>query len=525
MPKHGRHVIYLRCSTDDQSKGDYTTIDTQREINTGHVRAIGGTLIREYADEGKTGTNLKRQGWRNLLRDAADGQFDTVVVTYMSRLARGNAFHVASYLLQECGVKIQLVRETFTNDLAGSIVRDMTIFQDGLYSKMVSGWVRTKMEKMVESGYWCGGHPPVGYKPESVFDTGVGPYRLVFSDDHSIVLRAFETLSTTGRISAVRDYLNSVIGRTWTTSRVRALLTNQLYIGHYQHGSWRHENCHPAIVSKELWDDVQARLQVVSSNFTRQRQKPLSPGYTYYLHGLIRCPHCGGNYTNAQAKGGRVHYYQCVNDAKRLSDCPVKRINADALHDTVIREIERAAGHETVMHALIASSAGWGKADADQYSDRAQLARKLQFIGARKANLLRAIEEKPLRTLMDALERLETEEVETAAALELATTEIKSKHLRRPTAKEVQGYWSRLVELWPYVEEQEKPEVMQAFIDEIVVTEKCRINVFLTPTPEIASLKFALTVEKPPRSDHHANYPHLVMRDVEVRRTKKRRAA
>jgi hypothetical protein len=35
-------------------------------------------LVKEYADEGKTGTNLKRSGYEALYRDAQDGKFDAV---------------------------------------------------------------------------------------------------------------------------------------------------------------------------------------------------------------------------------------------------------------------------------------------------------------------------------------------------------------------------------------------------------------------------------------------------------------
>src|SRR5690242_13886018 len=102
-----RYAIYCRCSSDDQTQGDYTTIDTQRELNVKYVAERGGTLACEYLDEGKTGTNLKRAGWNQLLADAQAGLFDAVCVTYMSRLARGEAYHIAEYLLREAKVRIE----------------------------------------------------------------------------------------------------------------------------------------------------------------------------------------------------------------------------------------------------------------------------------------------------------------------------------------------------------------------------------------------------------------------------------
>lgn len=80
----------------------------------------------------------------------------------MSRLGRGNSFVIAEYELQKCGVKVEMVREQFTDDLVGYIGKTTTIMMDGLYPKMVSQWTRTKMEQMVANGFFCGGQPPLG---------------------------------------------------------------------------------------------------------------------------------------------------------------------------------------------------------------------------------------------------------------------------------------------------------------------------------------------------------------------------
>ena len=69
-----RWVDYERCSSDDQKYGDFTTVDNQREINRRHIqeRITEGRdqYVGSYADEGKTGTNLKRADWKRLWADA-----------------------------------------------------------------------------------------------------------------------------------------------------------------------------------------------------------------------------------------------------------------------------------------------------------------------------------------------------------------------------------------------------------------------------------------------------------------------
>jgi len=107
----------------------------------------------------------------------------------------------------------------------------------------------------------------------------------------------------------------------------------------------------------------------------------------------VHCPFCGGPYTQASAKSGTVHYYVCHRSNARETKCPVRRINAKALHQAVLGEVRRAAQHHTVMHRLIAESGGWGTADGDLRTQRNQLSDKKQLLGMRIANYLKAIGE------------------------------------------------------------------------------------------------------------------------------------
>src|SRR5437016_2266155 len=101
-----RYAIYLRCSTDDQGEGDFTTIDVQRDLNREHVSNVCGTVFNVYCDEGISGTTLNRPGWKRLLADAQARKFDAVVITYMSRLGRGDAYTVAEWQLREANVRV-----------------------------------------------------------------------------------------------------------------------------------------------------------------------------------------------------------------------------------------------------------------------------------------------------------------------------------------------------------------------------------------------------------------------------------
>src|SRR5579862_5585685 len=200
-----RFAIYLRCSTDEQGDGEFTTIDAQRTITSKHVEACKGELVQEYVDDGVSGTKIKRPGIDKLVRDAGAGKFDVVCITYMSRLGRGNVYPVLEYKLQERGVEVVTVKETFGNDLGGYLQKNMTNFMDGVYPIMVSQWTRTKLEAMIAQGFFCGGTKPLGYSAEPVVDATMSrsrdkapPKRLVPNSEAApIVQRAFELFAET----------------------------------------------------------------------------------------------------------------------------------------------------------------------------------------------------------------------------------------------------------------------------------------------------------------------------------------
>ena len=160
-----RYAIYVRCSSDDQKHKDFSTTDVQEGLNREYIKSRGGTVAGFYKDEAVSGTTLKRKGFQQLLTDAQAKKFDAVIVTYMSRLGRGRSFVIAEYELEKCGVRVEMVKEQFTDDtddIGGYMGKNMTNVMDGMYAFQVRQWTMTKMEAMVAAGYFPGGYPPFG---------------------------------------------------------------------------------------------------------------------------------------------------------------------------------------------------------------------------------------------------------------------------------------------------------------------------------------------------------------------------
>lgn len=82
-----RIAAYCRVSTDKDEQLD--SLNHQKEFFVEYAKRSDHELVRLYADEGISGTSLKkREEFKRLLRDAELGLFDMVVVKDISRFAR-----------------------------------------------------------------------------------------------------------------------------------------------------------------------------------------------------------------------------------------------------------------------------------------------------------------------------------------------------------------------------------------------------------------------------------------------------
>lgn len=471
-----------------------------------------------------------------MLDDARGGTFDAVVVTYMSRLGRGDTFTVAEYLLKEAGVKVEMVKEKFTDDMSGYVGKQMTQFVDGMYVQQVRQW--TKMEAMVKAGYVCGGTLPFGLTKQVVADATMvsrndkePPKRFApHSDEAPTVLRDFEAFAETHSGVSVQTYLNAMTDRNWTLDNVTYLLRNEAYRGILVFGVWRNENAHEAIISPELWEEVRA----ADENRTRRRKKNPKDTYPYYLRGVVHCPHCSCKMTPAAHPGhtATVSYYECIRSFKKQSEgCPVRRVNAATLHDAIYGEISRAAEHPTRMTELIREAAKRLPQQEGLPADLAAVNKRLGEVDKQLGNLTQAVAlgGGQLRPLLQKMEPLEASRL----PLELKQREFEQAvgvtRRKQPDAERICREWSRFTTLWDAATDEEREELMQAMVVRVEMDEKeegtCGRSAtsqapsnWLEPTPnyragrEVIANRFSLlSLDSPLLSpDHMRGLSHLL---------------
>lgn len=81
-------AIYCRVSTTEQAEEGYS-INEQKKLLTYECEKNGNTVYKIYSDEGISGKNITaRPALKELLNDANEGKFDSVMVWKINRIGR-----------------------------------------------------------------------------------------------------------------------------------------------------------------------------------------------------------------------------------------------------------------------------------------------------------------------------------------------------------------------------------------------------------------------------------------------------
>ena len=81
-------ALYERLSRDDELAGDSNSIVNQKKMLEDYAKSNGYTDLVHFTDDGYSGGNFDRPGWKEMLRQIEDGSIGTVIVKDMSRVGR-----------------------------------------------------------------------------------------------------------------------------------------------------------------------------------------------------------------------------------------------------------------------------------------------------------------------------------------------------------------------------------------------------------------------------------------------------
>lgn len=289
------------------------------------------------------------------MADAAEGQFDVVLIYHTSRFARTQveARRYKQLLRERLGIRVVSVTQPMSEDHTDpSAFLSESIHEmfDEYYSVSLSFWTRGGLREKARKGYLVG-MLPWGYVRDLVTKLAVhDPERA------PLVLGMFERYGT-GQESdrSIAEWLNAkgartARGRLFTKDTVREMLCNASYAGYVtglRDKSRTIKGLHEPIVPEELFD----RVQEVRGWRTRVT-KPGRPSDDYLLRKLLCCEHCGARMHGTRGGRGGVRRYQCSTRRYR-GVCEQTIVAAEPLEEQLIDWLHTFQPDATLRQLII----------------------------------------------------------------------------------------------------------------------------------------------------------------------------
>ena len=334
-------AAYCRVSTDKAEQA--SSLIHQREFFFEYAKRNGHELFRIYADEGISGTSLKRRDeFNRLMRDARFGFFETVVVKDPSRMSRNTVDLLTSIReLKSMGINVLFLNSNM--DSMGDSEFLLTIFGALAQQESASLSQRTKFGKLQNAKHGRVPQKLFGYDRIDNFTLAINP------EEARIVRKIFNLYNEKGlgcrtiSITLNQDGDKTKYGNDWNARGVRRVLVNPIYSGilvnhKYEiedfltgkqitipvEEQFRHERPEWAIVSPEVFQkaqDIMASRRIKYDSGEPFREARYSSKHVFST--LIKCEHCGRSFTRKTYTyvNTRV-YWRCVtNDQYTAEHC------------------------------------------------------------------------------------------------------------------------------------------------------------------------------------------------------------
>lgn len=388
---------YIRLSLEDKGKGaddESESVTNQRLIINQFIDMRGniGSKCREFIDDGKSGTNFERPGWKELIDEVENRTIKVIITKNLSRLGRSNfecSYYIDHYfpLINVRYLTVQECVDTGNIYNSANDYAPINNFMNEKYSRDLSKNIKNSKRLKQENGEFVGGcSTPYGYKRDDKIKNHLlideYPAQIVrkiynwyieSGSQHYVVKKLYEEkILTPSRYK--NGYGRAIVSRdpyTWTTSTVKDILTSQMYIGNmeqhkFEKVSFRSsktvrvkkenwiikEGTHEPIIDKEKFEKVQAMIETSSRNCILNKEPEL-------LSGLLVCHDCKHvmniatvNRKRANGTSRQLKYTQCCfyRRTKHLGLCTLHSHNYAIFEANVLDLLEKIC--KKFIHSL-----------------------------------------------------------------------------------------------------------------------------------------------------------------------------
>ena len=394
--------IYIRLSQEDKDKkyeSDSESVINQKELLRNYVKSNNFNLVKEYVDDGFSGTDFERPGFQRMLEDINNKKINCVIVKDLSRLGRDHVmtgYYIETFF-PENNIRFISILESYDSfkNQASNDSSTFIIACNDYYSKQNSIKIRNVLNEKRKNGKFVGSLPSFGYMRDPL-DKG---HLIPNPDTASIVKKIFkwradgigptEIANRLNKANIITpsgykktNYSSRLIDRdNWNISTVKKILTNRVYTGDLvQHTQTKVnykskkkitldeklwiivENTHEPLVDKDTFEYVNTLRKRNTRNYEvkTNREKRL-------LEGKLFCKECKNRLTVLYRKKqnywsvncnrysrdpvrGRCysHFYpynyledQVLEQINKSISKLIKELNIKELNDEVVKNIHK----------------------------------------------------------------------------------------------------------------------------------------------------------------------------------------
>ena len=343
-------VIYARYSSDNQRE---ESIEVQIRECTAFAEKNDITVLKHYIDRAYSARTDHRPAFQEMIKDSDKHLFDMVIVWKLDRFSR-DRYDSARYkvLLKKNNVRVVSATEVISSGADGILLEPVLEGFAEYYSADLAEKVTRGMTENALKCKFNGGSMPIGYVIDEEQHFQIDPLTAPF------VLEAFKRYIEGATMKELIDFFNekgikNKSGGDINYNSIQRMLNNRRYIGEYAFRDIVVPDGIPAIVPKELFDRVQAKLAKNKKSPARHKAEE-----DYLLTTKLFCGCCGAYMCGESGKGrsGEVHrYYKCVSIKKRRTICNKKSVRKDWIEDIVVNATMKMLMSDTTIDAIVSA--------------------------------------------------------------------------------------------------------------------------------------------------------------------------
>ena len=323
-------ALYERLSRDDDLDGESNSIVNQKLYLQNYADEHGFTNCKHYTDDGWSGGNFDRPGWKSLIADVEAGKVGVILAKDMSRIGR-NYLETGFYtevVFRKHNVRFIAIANGVDNDHpeTGEFVPFLNIMNEWYLKDQSEGHGPSEIARILTK--------------EKVDNPGY------YYTKHACGMRS--------------DYTKEAHAHDWNSLTISRILTHQEYLGHtvnFRSGKRYYkdkrranppekllifENTHEPIVTKETWELAQCALKSIKRTDTLGVANPLT--------GLVYCAECGQRLYNHRhgAKDAQGVFksdsYNCstymLSRKRETRECVSHQVATKALRELILKTIQ-----------------------------------------------------------------------------------------------------------------------------------------------------------------------------------------